>query len=348
MANEKKTIEDYIQEQRQSPTYTPEQFSLPAILMMLYEIKEENLQDAFFQRPFEWRKLVQLLAAYQEKLPPGVLLDMARLPYPELLIAKEDFLRRKFYGEKEEMEQKAENMNAAYLLKSIEIASDQVKYQLGENKRFTGYLIKSMEEKDGEIAGLKKENRQLAGELGKRKVENQAKTSRAAAVPPSPEKILRETEHPREWRKGTRPHIRKEKLKGFFSRKEKEEAKDDAERILDIICGNDFNEGQLQEVVGGYEQGLSVEEILRYAKVGNPETKMRKIREILQKRNAGSLAPQLNTMPADGQETTVTGRYKEAMPEMGGLEEIKEDAQGVYTFTPEEEDAQKAYTLHEK
>lgn len=251
-----------------------ENFILYQISIALTEIKDPDIISIILQPEFTYEKVEMLRIAFKEGYPKDLLVKMSESEPDAIKYIKDNFLREKYYEEHHNTNPEDSDITASFLLKTIEVTTDQVKLQLEENHHIVQFLMDNITEKNKQIELLKK-----GVHVQEQKPDEKSDiiVNEPTVKPSSPVTIQSSTTYD--------PSISMKQKKGFldhFLKKTNKPATlSDNDKLLDLICDSTFNADQIKVITESFQEGLSIEQIMRFAKPTNTVSKMEQIREVL-------------------------------------------------------------------
>ena len=253
-----------------------ENFILYQISIALKEIKDPDIISIILQPEFTYEKVELLRIAFKEGYPKDLLIKMSESDPDTIEYLKDNYLREKYYEEHHNTNPEDSDITASFLLKTIEVTTDQVKLQLEENHHIVQFLMDNITEKNKQIEQLKKEVYAQEPE-----VKPEKKISNVVDEPPvnpCPSAAIQSSSYDQSTSKAKK---KKSFLENFFKKPTNQATLSDNDKLLDLICDSNFNADQIKVITKSFEEGLTIDQIMRFANPSNAVSKMEQIREVL-------------------------------------------------------------------
>lgn len=254
-----------------------ENFILYQISIALKEIKDPDIISIILQPEFTYEKVELLRIAFKEGYPKDLLTKMSESDPDTIKYMKDNYLREKYYEEHHNTNPEDSDITASFLLKTIEVTTDQVKLQLEENHHIVQFLMDNITEKNKQIEQLKKEVYVQEPDYMKPEKKNSILVDEPP-VNPYPSASIQSSSYDQPISKAKK---KKRFLEHFFQKTNSLATLSDNDKLLDLICDSNFNADQIKVITKSYEEGLTIEQIMRFANPSNAVSKMEQIRDVL-------------------------------------------------------------------
>lgn len=253
-----------------------ENFILYQISIALKEIKDPDIISIILQPEFTYEKVELLRIAFKEGYPKDLLIKMSESDLGTIEYLKDNYLREKYYEEHHNTNPEDSDITASFLLKTIEVTTDQVKLQLEENHHIVQFLMDNITEKNKQIEQLKKEVYAQEPEVKpEKKISN---IMDEPPVNPFPPVAMQSSSYDQSTSKAKE---KKSFLKHFLKKPTSLATPSDNDKLLDLICDTNFNADQIKVITKSFDEGLTIDQIMRFANPSNAVSKMEQIREVL-------------------------------------------------------------------
>lgn len=165
-------------------------------------------------------------------------------------------------------------------IESLKLLAAQIENQMNENRMMGEFLRETVEKENRrEIEMLKKQLEDLKKEKQLPNKEDTPKRVITPLVQAEKPKILK-LPGKEPCKEKDKPEVPKQTFKDLFSNLKKKKPQKE-KSILDILCNVDFTAEQMREISAGYDAGLSMEDISKYAKKEISAEKMRELRKLI-------------------------------------------------------------------